>query len=148
MSMQPTAETDTDALDSLALAHTRTVDALAGYETMIEKAEPEFRPVAIRFRDLHRNHAASLAGMLRAHGRNPEDDGSFMSTVNKVVVSLRAMFDELDQDAMGQIRSGEQHVLDAYREAESKAASAADRSALSRMRGSLEALIETPDRRA
>lgn len=146
MSLLHPAETDTNALDSLAKAHTSTIDALAGFETMVEKAEPEFRPVAIRFRDLHRSHAEIMAGMLRAHGQNPDDDGSFMGLLDKVVVSLRAWFGKVDADALEQIRSGEQHVLDDYREAEAKAMSESDRSALTRMRRELEALVESSGR--
>jgi hypothetical protein len=45
------------ALDAVEKLHGRTLDALAGFETMVEKAEPEFRPVAERFRALHEAHA-------------------------------------------------------------------------------------------
>ncbi len=103
--------------DALANLHTRTVDVLAGFEKMVEKAEPSFRPVAIRFRDIHARHAAVLAPMLAMLGRTPDTDGSFMSAVNRSVVTLRALVDEIDADVVGQIRSGEQNVLDAFDDA-------------------------------
>lgn len=105
------------ATDALATLHTRIVDALAGFETMVDKAEPAFRPVAERFRTLHAHHAERIALMLSDAGRAPDDSGSFMSTLNRTVVSLRAFFDEIDEDVMESIRDGEKHVLDAFGEA-------------------------------
>lgn len=106
-----------DASDALLALQRRTVDALAGYVKMVEKAEPEFRPVAERFRALHDRHNAGLTAMLIRHGAEPDADGTFMGTVNKAVVSLRALFDEIDEDVMDSIRDGENHVLEAFDEA-------------------------------
>lgn len=111
---RPSAVTPTEVIDALADLHTRTVDALAGYEKVVEKAEPEFRPVAQQFRDLHSRHAAQLASLLTSLGASVDADGSFMATINRTVVSLRAFFDEIDEDVMDNIRSGEDHVLRAF----------------------------------
>lgn len=105
------------ALKALTDLHTATLDALAGFETMVEKAEPEFRPVALQFRDLHANHAMELAELITHAGGAVDRDGSLMGTINKVVVSARAFFDEIDADVMQQIRSGEDHVLSKFDEA-------------------------------
>ncbi|HMO07001.1 MAG TPA: PA2169 family four-helix-bundle protein [Paracoccaceae bacterium] len=112
----PTGITAPD-LGPLYAAHGRTLDALAGFETMVEKAEPHFRPVAERFAGLHRRHGGELGLMLAELGGTPDGDGTLMGTVNKAVVSLRAFFGEIDEDAMDSIRSGEQHVCTAYQEA-------------------------------
>lgn len=106
-----------DAAEALLALQRRTADALAGYVTMVEKAEPEFRPVVERFRALHDRHNAALSAMLIRHGAGPDADGSFMGTVNKAVVSVRAFFDEIDEDVMDSIRDGENHVLTAFDEA-------------------------------
>lgn len=106
-----------DAADALLTLQTRTADALAGYVTMVDKAEPDFRPVAERFRAIHDRHNTALTAMLIRHGVEPDADGSFMGTVNKAVVSLRALFDEIDEDVMDSIRDGENHVLEAFEEA-------------------------------
>ncbi|MGR3507595.1 MAG: DUF2383 domain-containing protein [Paracoccaceae bacterium] len=100
--------------DAITELHTRTVDALRGYEKMVEKAEPEFRATAQKFRDLHDSHASALSRILIAMGAQVDADGSFMGTVNQAVVSLRAFFDEIDEDVMDNIRSGEDHVLKAF----------------------------------
>lgn len=106
-----------DATNTLRSLQTRTADALAGYVKMVEKAEPAFRPVADRFRSLHDRHNAALSAMLIRHGAEPDADGSFMGTVNQAVVSLRALFDEIDEDVMDNIRDGENHVLTAFDDA-------------------------------
>lgn len=106
--------TEPQAHAAVADLHTRTVDALKGYVKMLEKAEPEFRPVVQRFHDLHARHATALATIVGALGGTVDEDGSFMGTINETVVSLRAFFDEIDEDVMDSVRSGEDHVLKAF----------------------------------
>ncbi|WP_096787036.1 PA2169 family four-helix-bundle protein [Rhodobacter sp. CZR27] len=105
------------ALKALETLHLRSIDVLAGFETMVGRAEPEFRPVAERFRDLHREQAEELAAMIARFGREPEVDGSLMSTVNRAVVSLRSMINGIDGSILDQIQDGEQHVIDAFDDA-------------------------------
>jgi hypothetical protein len=132
---------DDAALDSLAHAHTRTVDAQAGFEKMVQKAEPAFRATAARFRDLHRAHAAVLATLLQQHGRRPDPDGSFMAVVNRLVVATRALVDDIDGDVMAQVRDGENHVLAAYREAENAVPFPVLKSSIAALRTELESLL-------
>ncbi len=110
-----------DAMDAayrtVEKALNRTNDALAGFETMVEKAEPAFRPVAERFRALHARHAAALTRLLTEAGRTPDTDGTLMGTVNQAVVATRAFFDRIDSDVLTQVLRGEESVTDAYRAA-------------------------------
>lgn len=99
---------------ALATLHTRTVDALKGFVKMVENAEPDFRPVVQRFHDLHARHANEIGRILTARGKTVDADGSFMGTVNETVVGLRAFFDEIDEEVMSSVRSGEGHVLNAF----------------------------------
>lgn len=108
--------TDNRFRDALVTLHHRTVDALRGYEKMVDKAEPEFLPVAKSFRDLHARHASGLAGILSGMGIAVDQAGTLMGTINETVVSLRALFDEIDEDVMDSIRNGEDHVLRAFDE--------------------------------
>ena len=132
--------TDT-ALDALETLHNRSVDVLAGFETMVEKAEPEFRPIAERFRSLHQRQIGEIAGMLTAGGRQPDADGTFMSTINRAVVSVRAFVDDIDSDILGQVQSGEQHVLDAYADALAQPQTPATAARLTEMRQELAVLL-------
>ncbi len=134
--------TPDDALDATERLHSRTLDVLAGYEKMVEKAEPAFRPVAERFRALHEAHAKALMSMLLVHGRTPDADGSLMASVNRAVVATRAFVDEIDEDVMGQVRNGERHVLAAFDDALAAGLAEPDRAQVAAMRGELAALLD------
>ena len=132
-----------DAVDELLTLQRRTADVLAGYQTMVDKAEPAFRPVVERFRALHDRQNVALSGMLVRHGHEPDADGSFMGTVNRAVVSLRALFDDIDADVMDSIRDGENHVLSAFDDAITAAGMPpADVTALRDMRDELTVLLQ------
>ncbi len=122
----------------------RTLDHVAGYSTMVEKAEASFRDTAERFRALHARHGATLTRMLAELDLEGEADGTIMGTVHKAVVTLRAVFDDIDADVMGAVRSGEDATLKAFDDAIAEArVPIAD---LQDMRSELTALLdETQD---
>ena len=106
-----------DAIDhhnALLALYDRTVDSVKGYAKMVEKAEPSFRDTAEKFRALHARHAEDLTRLLADVGVQAVGDGTIMGTVNQAVVSFRAFFDNIDEDVMDQIRSGEDWVVKAF----------------------------------
>jgi hypothetical protein len=114
----PTDDTVTaDELDALHALHGRIVDTLAGFDKMVETAEPAFRPVAEAYQKLHRRHAEEVAQCLAKAGQTPDADGSFMGSVNRAVVATRALFDAIDADVLSHVRSGEGYVLNAFDDA-------------------------------
>ncbi len=127
--------------EALTELHRRTVDVLAGYDTMVEKAEPSFRSVAESFRALHERHAERLARMIADKGEAPDAEGTMMGTINKTVVSLRALFDDIDADVMDNIRDGEKHVLEAFDDALGAAEQPEETRALSAMRDEIVELV-------
>ncbi len=137
---------DQPIIDALMALHTRTVDTQTGYEKMLEKAEPEFRPVVEGFYDLHSAHAARIAGILAAKGHMVDGDGSMMGAINRTVVAVRSFFDEIDADTMTAIRNGEEHVLTAFGEALMQPLPQEDVVQLGAMRDELIALLDrSPD---
>ncbi|WP_306133420.1 DUF2383 domain-containing protein [Roseivivax marinus] len=120
----------------------RTVDAREGFDVMVEKAEPEFRPVALKFRETHHQHAERTAAIVTALGGEPDSEGSFFGTVNRTVVSVRAMFDEIDEDVMDSVRDGEKHVLESFDEAIATLGTDRHRDEILAMRGEIEALLD------
>ena len=95
----------------------RVVDAKAGFEVMVDKAEPEFRPVPLKFRETHHQHAQRISAIITAMGGDADDSGSLFATVNRTVVSLRSLVDEIDADVMHRVREGEDHVIEAFDDA-------------------------------
>ena len=109
-----TADGRTQAAEALAELHTRLLDTIKGFETVLEKAEPEFRPIATDFRALHGRQSATVARMLSAMGHNPAKDGSMFGAVNSAVVTIRSWFDDISTNIIDALVQGEKHVLDAY----------------------------------
>jgi uncharacterized protein (TIGR02284 family) len=109
--------TDQSEPEALMALYDRTVDSVQGYAKMVEKAESSFRDTAERFRALHARHADDLARLLSDLGFEAAGDGTIMGTVNRVVVTFRSFFDDIDEDVMDQVRSGEDWVLKAFDEA-------------------------------
>lgn len=132
----------TMAQDALATVLTRMLDALEGYQAMVEKAEPEFRPVAEQFRALHAAHAKTLAAMLQRLGRTPDLSGSFMGTLDKAVVTLAAFFGSIDRHEMKHIRSGERTVLDGFERAARAGLPAAEQDRVLALQAELAALLD------
>lgn len=128
-------------VDSLVVLHTRTVDALAGYAKMVEKAEPSFKPIAEEFRNLHATQADRLARTLVDLGQDVDPDGTFMGTVNVAAVFLRATFDSIDEGEMNNIREGETAVLTAFDDAIEASFDCITTASLVDMRDALNALL-------
>lgn len=107
-------ETGRDDTTALMALYDRSLDSVKGYAKLVEKAEPEFRDTAERFRTLHASHADALGRELADLGARIDTGGTIMGTVNQAVVTFRAFFDEVDEDVMDQVRSGEDWVLRAF----------------------------------
>lgn len=113
---------DTDpawqCLDLIAEVHTRVLDTIAGFEKVVEKAQPEFRPVADAFLAMHVRHEADLARMLKAAHRDPAADGSVFGSVNRAAVEIKSWFEAVTDKIMDQIKSAEKHILASYTDAQ------------------------------
>jgi hypothetical protein len=97
--------------------HVALVDAIRGYETMLEKAEPSFAPTVNALLGLHRAARTDLEHALRERGAECDSDGSFMGAVHTTVVTVRSLVDDIDQDLIPQIVSGEENNLEKYDQA-------------------------------
>ena len=121
---------------------TRLVDARDGLDAMLDRAEPGIVPILRKIREDHHESATRVAALITAEGQEPDLDGSLMSTVNKVVVSIRALFDDIDDDALSRVIEGEGHVLEAYDDAAETYEVGHVRDALVEMRQRLAALLD------
>ncbi|MDP2121876.1 MAG: DUF2383 domain-containing protein [Hoeflea sp.] len=106
-----------EVLDAVGDTHIALIDAVHGYDVMLEKAEPEIRTVLETTRETTDRQAGELAQFLVAHGRHPSEDGSFMSTVHEGVVRTRAFFTDLDGDVLPAVVDGERRIVSSYDDA-------------------------------
>jgi uncharacterized protein (TIGR02284 family) len=105
-------------IDQLKSLHTAAVDARKGYEEALEDSGKA--GLTDLFRDminLHDRHADDLAGRLIASGEVADENGSFMATVHRTIMAVRALFGGLDESVLPGLIDGEQRNADHYREA-------------------------------
>jgi hypothetical protein len=127
---------------ALAELHTRLLDTIDGFDTILARAEPEFRPIAAEFRSLHIHQAGSVASMLETDGHDLSRDGSMFGAVNKAVVTMRSWFDDISVNIMDAVVNGEKHVLEAYDDALQRVGEDERRRLLSEDRAKLVGLLD------
>ncbi len=104
--------------NALASLHTAVVDARNGYQEAIERADaPEAKAILQRVKALHDQAHAELHQALLARGFRPDDEGSFMTTVHKTVISVRSMVTGLGDGALSAFASGEERIVADYDQA-------------------------------
>lgn len=112
-----TTEPSEQAESALEPIATDLSDVLAGYETMLEKADPELVPMITSLHDLHKKHLVVLLNLLTERGESPEDIGSSMGSVHKFVATARDWIGSLDASSRQSILDGEKRVLESYGDA-------------------------------
>lgn len=129
----------TDTLESL---HTAILDAREGYGKAIEQAEQaDVRSVLADVDAAHASAHADVHKALASEGEDADDSGSFMGTVHKTVIAVRAAVTGLDRDALGGFIDGEKRILGLYDEAIREAASSRIAAMLEHHRSVLDDLI-------
>jgi uncharacterized protein (TIGR02284 family) len=107
-----------DQIDQLKSLHTAAIDARNGYQEAL--ADAEGRGLTPLFRDMiavHDRHAGELGTTLKEAGQKPDDGGSFMSTVHRTIMSVRSLFDGLDESVLPGLIDGEERNVGKYDEA-------------------------------
>jgi uncharacterized protein (TIGR02284 family) len=104
-----------DIYDELKTLHTNAIDARHGYEEALEDAEGRgMTPLFREMITLHSTNAEELAALLSSAGQYPDQDGSFMSTIHRTVISIRALFGGLDASVLPGLIDGEHRNVKAY----------------------------------
>lgn len=97
--------------------HDRTLDSVRGFAKMVETADPMFHDVAERFHSLHAHHAERLVKLLTQRGIGADAGGAAIGPVSETAAAFRTFFDDIDEDVMDQVRSGENWVLKSFDDA-------------------------------
>jgi uncharacterized protein (TIGR02284 family) len=131
-----------DHIDHMKSLHTTVVDARNGYDEALKDAEGKgLTPLFREMIDLHNRHADELRADLIRHGVAVDDDGSFLSTIHRTVISVRSLFSELDERILPGLIDGEERVASYYDEALTDCP-ASESAMLTRQRSSLQTKIE------
>jgi uncharacterized protein (TIGR02284 family) len=102
--------------DTLKALHTSAIDARNGYDEALKDADgpQDLAGLFSKMRGLHDQHAAELALHLERLGESADDDGSFMSTVHRVIMDIRAWFGGLDETVLSGLIDGEMRNIAKY----------------------------------
>lgn len=96
---------------------TSVSDIVKGYSTMVDKAEPDLKPVVERLHGLHTSHLGVLTSLISELGGRPDDLSSPMGNVHKTVAIVRDWMGALDASALDPIADGEERLVDEYTDA-------------------------------
>jgi uncharacterized protein (TIGR02284 family) len=104
-----------DILDGLKSLHTSEIDARNGYEEALVDAEGKgLSPLFLDMVALHDGNARAIADLLVGHGQVADSEGSFMSLVNRAIMSVRSLFDGLGEGVLPGLIDGERRNVEAY----------------------------------
>ena len=137
----------TEYRDALSTLHTTLVDSRNGYEEALKDAGKS--GLVTLFEEmvaLRQQASVELEPLLLKSGATPDDNGSFMSTVHRTIISFQSMLTDLDETVLPGFIDGEQRIIGYYDEAIA-AAPESDREVLVRQRADLADRIEEMERR-
>ncbi|EIE49504.1 hypothetical protein AL036_01115 [Salipiger aestuarii] len=100
-----------DQLSVLQHLLSRSADCRAWFAEMADKAEPDFRFVALKFRGLHVEQSQRIAAIITALGGDPDGSEGFRAAISRTTVSLRSLFGDVDGDMMAAVEDAEAQVL-------------------------------------
>jgi Domain of unknown function (DUF2383) len=117
MSIHMSSAMNDRAVSRVTDVQTSIIDAVNGYERMLDKAEVEFRGTIRNLIEQHQSDERALRQVLDRAGAASQNNGSFMTNVHQTVVTVRSWFDDIDADLIPQIISGEERIIDLYDQA-------------------------------
>ncbi|MBR2534489.1 MAG: DUF2383 domain-containing protein [Hyphomicrobium sp.] len=129
-------------IDNLKNLHTILIDSKHGYEEALTDAEGRgmtqlFQEmITLRIKD-----AGEIATILTTIGEKADENGSFMTTINRAIISLRSLFGGLDESILPGLIDGEKRIVGYYDSALETSASSVDREILTRQRQNLLKII-------
>mgnify|MGYP005989378363 CR=1 FL=1 len=132
-----------DQLSVLQHLLSRSADCRAWFEEMAEKAAPDFRFIALKFRGLHVEQSQRIAAIITALGGDPDGSEGFKAAISRTTVSLRSLFEEIDGDMMAAVEDAEAQVLGDFDAALSCLPPSSYRDELAQMKAELVKLLDT-----
>lgn len=67
--------------------------------------------------ELKDRHVIGLEGLLRQRGQVPDESGSFLTTINRAIFSIRSVFGGVDENVLPGLIDGETRIISYYDDA-------------------------------
>ena len=128
-------------LDQLQHLLARSIGARGWFDEMVEKSEPEFRFVAVRFHGLHVEQVQRLTALITAVGGDADASDNLSAVMKRAGLSVRAVFGEIDGDMMSAVEDAEAQLLADFDAALSSLSPSRYRDELEQMKGELVTLL-------
>lgn len=130
-------------LEQLHHLQARSIGARGWFDEMVEKADPEFRFVAVRFHGLHVEQVQRLTALITAVGGDADPSDNVSAALKRAGLSVRAVFGGIDGDMMSRIRESEAKVLAGFTEVIKAMEPSRYRDELVQMQAELQDLLQT-----
>lgn len=127
-------------VEELKSLHTALIDARNGYDEAIKDAEkPDLGAIFEKVRRCHARALDDVRRMLAARGAEPDERGSFMTTVHEAVIGVRAAVGSLNRNSLAAFADGEEYTVASYEKV--IAVNPADGETLQRHKAALQGVI-------
>lgn len=117
MSMTSLDKATGSVFDAMQSTTEALIDAVHGFDVMIDKSEPDIKATLSDVRDTDQRQADELRSFLTSHGRDAPDDGSYMSAVHEGVVRARSFFTDIDKGVLPAVADGQRRLVSSYDDA-------------------------------
>ena len=105
-------------IEELKGLHTQVIDSREGYEAALAELEDvEIKKLVEQMIAMRSAHHQELDQCLRSAGENPDESGSFMSTVHRTIIKVRSIFTGVNKNIIPGLIDGESRILDQYADA-------------------------------
>ncbi len=109
---------NTPLLEHLKSLHDGAVDARDAYDLALREAGGHgLSELFQRMTALHQSNALELATVLARYGAAPEPGGSFLTTIQRTLINIGAIFDRQSESILPGLIQGETSNVASYQEA-------------------------------
>lgn len=105
-------------VDAIKTLHTSMIDTRRAYEKAAAETElPELKAFFDGMVSLRQKDHEQLHRVLTEMGEQPDEDGSFMTTVHRAVIGARSAIVGIDEGSLSAFASGEDNIVKEYDDA-------------------------------
>lgn len=97
---------------------TVVIDSRNGYKEALEDTKhTRMAALFASMLTLKDRHVSELEGLLRERGVEPDESGSFLTTINRAIISIKSVFGGVDESVIPGLIDGESRIVGYYDDA-------------------------------